>query len=274
MTIDNKKLRGLRSSDNVLLKLNRYKRVELLRSPSHLPFIRKRYSGHSEEDLKKNTRHDYHALAFLKQSFSDVIHTPTVLSWDPEKHEVTMEFLPELASADPIGFHNINATRPFFDRCYSVDNGGEFLDSMRDSVLASPSIVRLIDCGFPLALGFKGDFRDNAGILNGKPIIADIETMCLEPMGLTELVVYGQCFASWKIYPTLKAIICRVPVPIAWQDMTHEQAQAVTSASLELLSLKMAHLPNAIRKLKVFAARWGLSYLLARQFVVSQPTNR
>lgn len=239
-----------------ILKQNEYKCVELCHYDDGKPYIVKRYSGHSEEHLLDNTQYIYDALKFFYREFSSILQTPSPYTICLSRHQVGMEYLPDLPKARLLNFSTLKLAAPFFQRCYEMNNDQGFLRSIRGSVITTPKISALLEMDFPLSLGFKGDLRQNLCLSNGKLILADIDSICLEPLGLSEIELYGELFAATNLFPTIHASIQGIPVPVTFNYLDKSKAAALIEAVFELLELRMKNLPSPIRKLKLMFAKY------------------
>lgn len=237
-----------------ILKQNEYKCVELCRHEDGKPYIVKRYSGHSEENLLDNTQYIHDALDFFYAEFSSILQAPKPHAINLEKHQVEMEYLPDLPTAKLLDFSTLKLADPFFRRCYEMNNDLGFLRSIKGSVAETPKISSLLDVEFPLSLGFKGDLRQNLCLSDGELILADIDSICLEPLGLSEIELYGELFSSTNCIPTILGAIKGFPTPVAFNYLNEDSASTLISAVMELLSIRMKPLTNQARKLKLFFA--------------------
>lgn len=234
-----------------ILKLNEYKCVELCHYEDSIPYITKRYSGHSEENLLDNTQYIYEALKFFHSEFSSIIQTPKPYALDLEKHQVEMEYLPGLPKANLLQLSNLRLADHFFNRCYEIRTDRGFLRSIKGSVVTTPKIALLLEKDFPSSLGFKADLRQNLCLSNESLILADIDSICLEPLGLSELELYGELLASTNFLPTVYSSIRGFPTPVVFKHLNKESAKTLIEATLELLSLRMNNLLSPSKKLKL-----------------------
>ena len=243
-----------------VLKENEYKRVEVVRDTSDELRVVKVFQGQSPEDCLRNARHTHDSLKLLNQQFADVLRSPEVISLDD--NEVTMEYLPDLPSARQFGPEDLPLAAKFFTSCYELEVPVDHLGTIANSVHVTAEIKALINSGFPLRLGFKGDLFENLRLVNHDPMMADSETASLEPLGLSEILLYiflaGDTLTreQWALRcPTMTR-------PIAYAYLSREQCIKLVDAALGYATAGMSSVPHLVRILKLGRARRLLTRLL------------
>lgn len=238
-------------SDRIVLKQNEYKCVELISHGSGTPTITKRYSGHPKPDLDESTRYIYRSLDFFRESFSDILLSPRPLAMDLTCYQVEMEYLSELPNAKLLSLKTLNLANDFFHRCYAIDDDRGFLRTIHGSVTVTPAAQSLLDEGFPMRLGFKGDLGQNLCLEGNRLIFADIDSICLEPLGLSEVVLYAELFARIHSFDNLSLLFRGTPpVPVAFQYLDLKKREQLVNAAIERMSLYITGLPNIVQWLK------------------------
>jgi len=243
-----------------ILKENRYKRVELIHANRSVR-IRKTFAGHSPENLKLNAAHTFKCLQFFQSYFKDEIETPKAIELDELRYAVEMEYMPEFERASRISFQNFGKTRSFFEKCYNIKNFEDFLPSIQHSVLATPKVTKLLQEGFPMRLGFKGDLHDNLRLSKTGLILVDVETTCIEPLGLSELILFLYISLSPR-FATLFSLLKKKCLPVCLSRLTPEQSQRLFDAALELFhDFCLSSLTPAMKSVKISLAHCLLRYL-------------
>lgn len=240
-------------SKKLTLKSNEYKLVEHLAHLEEGDVVVKTFRGHSEENCRRNALHTYDSLVLLKSSFSDVLLSPRALALDA--CAVTMEFLDELPGARQLSSDTLHLAAPFFHRCYKVDVDRDVYWSFEDSVHATPQILELLRSDFPAALGFKGDLYENLREANGTLILADSETASLEPLGLSELILYVYMIAGTFSRRELALRVPKYEIPVAFAYLSTEQRAALVSAALDYCFRRMQRMPTLLRRFKLNRSR-------------------
>ena len=251
---------------NKILKKNEYKCVELHEETDGSRYISKRYSGHPAENLTSNTEYIYSALQFFHERFNEILDCPRPYDVDLEAYQVQMEYLPNLPSASRLTFNNLHLADQFFHKCYAIREGFGFLRTIRNSVVSTPQIEVLLDNGFPLSLGLKGDLRENLCFGGNRLILADIDSIALEPLGLSELLFYIELYASLKMLPKTFTQMLSPPMPIAFQYLDKAEAQQVTVAAQEILTLKMANIARPFRGIKHHVSQTCLNITIEKYY--------
>lgn len=241
------------------LKQNDYKCVELIQNPDREPRIVKRYSGHPEPNLLENTRYIYRALDFFYDAFKDILVSPRPISIDLNRHQVEMEYLPNLQSAKRLTLLTAIRADSFFDRCYEIVDNRGFLRTIHDSVILTPKLNKLLSDDFPVALGFKGDLRENLVSFDDSLILADINSICIEPLGLSELILHAELYASFNLFKTLSASMSGLPFPRAFFLLSKLQREQISHAAVEVVSSKMHQHLQLTRYVKCRIANYFLS---------------
>lgn len=245
-----------------ILKENEYKLVLLHTDQTGAHTVSKTFRGHAPENCRRNAEHTFASLQLLKESFSDVVQSPSPLVLSD--HSVSMEYLADLPAAKQLGFATLAQAEGFFRRCYELQQDLSQLGSIADSVHLTPRTRALLEADFPLALGFKGDLFENLRLGADKPIIADSETASQEPRGLSELILYAFLAAAEVKFPVIKVRLPAAPRPVVFDYLTSTQAQALIDAALEFASEGMRSVPYPIRVLKLKQAQRLLNRLLAQ----------
>ena len=241
------------------LKKNEYKRVERVFSKTGSHVV-KTFLGHSPENCERNARHTFAALTLLKEHFSDVLSSPDVYALDG--CSVTMGFLDELPRARQLDFTTLPAASAFFKRCYEVETNTALIWSIEDSIHATPKILQLMHSNFPIGLGFKGDLFENLRISRDRLMLADSETASVEPLGLSELILYVYLSAGGM---SLRGFNLRKPAcvpPVAFSVLDGKQSRAVLDAALEFCQHNMRSVPGLVRAIKLRRADSMLSAML------------
>ena len=234
-----------------ILKENEYKLVELHNS-ERSRFVAKTFRGHGRDDCLRNAAHTYASLELLNREFANELDTPEVLSL--KDCTVTMRFMSELPNARQFGFAELPLAEAFFRRCYDLPLKTEDLGSLESSVWITEKCLQLMKSGFPLRLGFKGDLYENLRVHNDSVLIADSETACLEPLGLSELSLYI-LISSRPINLFKPQRVDRIARPIAYDYLDNRQIHGLIDAAIEFEGAQMAHLPGPIGEFKLHRAR-------------------
>jgi len=256
-----------------VLKQNEYKCVELHQPSGKPPYISKRYSGQGNEQNRKNTQYIDQALHFFYQEFSSILQTPRPLSADLDRYEVTMEYLPHLPNANRFSLKNLPKAQKFFERCYEIRDDRGFLRTVHDSVMATHAVKELLTTEFPVSLGFKGDLSENLCLGNVGIMLADIDSICLEPLGLSELVLYAERVSSSYLHPILRSVFIPPVAPVAYKHLTEQQSLELGNAALEVIQLTMGSLPLWIQKVKLTMAHHFMLSMISRFYKIVIPAN-
>ncbi|NHN36714.1 hypothetical protein G8764_05345 [Pseudomaricurvus alcaniphilus] len=249
---------------NRILKQNAYKCVKLQTDEEGQRYVSKAYSNQGAEQDRKNTQYIDQALTFFYRNFSTYVRVPEPLAVDLAGCEIRMEYLPNLPLARLLRLSDLSLAKKFFEACYQHNTDADFLRGIEGSVIMTPGLQQLLDSNFPLALGFKGDLSENLVLGGDELILADIDSICLEPLGLSELILYAERFASIWLYPTLRSLLVAPPTPVAFQFLNKSQAQALIEATLEVLNDRMSHVRGPLKSIKRSLAGLMLNRTLAR----------
>lgn len=245
-----------------VLKKNAYKCVTLVSDDSGHPVVTKAYSNQGAEQDRENTRYIDQALTFFYDNFSNCVVIPKPLGVDLEKSEIQMEYLPNLPKAKYLRLPELVLAQPFFHACYQQQSDAGFLRGIKDSVIMNPELQQLLDSDFPQTLGFKGDLSENLVKGGDELILADIDSICLEPLGLSELIIYADHFSSSWLLPALGAWITAPPAPVAFEYLNRSQAENLINAALAVLTDRMKRVRQPLKALKYNLARMMLYRLL------------
>ena len=261
------------SSDVIprVLKENRYKRVRLIYDGQE-PVIEKSFLAFTRERRSRNARYLFEALTWFHREFSQTLTVPAPIRIDADAGAVCMEYLDDLPTASRLNPGTLQRAKEFFEHCYSIRDKRGVLRDVAGSVIVTPSIQKLIDEGFPQALGFKGDLRENLVIGRGL-ILADIDSIALEPLGLSELVLYAGITSSLSPKSLLRPLARSLPVPVAYQYLLREQACAINAVAVALIEASMAEMSAIIRSCKVYRAQSVLEKLVARHYRGPTPAD-
>jgi hypothetical protein len=238
-----------------LLKLNQYKRVALVHDPGALPCVVKSFGGHTAEDCRENALHTYRSLQLMRARFAHVLRSPAPLDLDLDDCSVRMEYLSDLPAARQLRLTDIPSLSGFFATCYELEQDIGYLGSIRDSVHLTDSTRQLIESGFPMRLGFKGDLYQNLRVGERGLLLADTETASVEPLGLSELVLYIFLASSLRSPARFRRRVAKSMRPVAFGYLSDAQCRDLIEAALELAETGMQHVPNPIRAAKLFIAR-------------------
>ncbi len=243
-----------------VLKENEYKRVEVIRNDADELRVVKIFQGQTPENCLRNARHTHDSLELLNQQFADVLRSPKVYGLDG--NAVTMEYLPDLPDARQFGPGDLPLAAEFFAACYKLEVPVDHLGTIANSVHVTREIKDLINAGFPLRLGFKGDLFENLRLADTNPMMADSETASLEPLGLSELLLY--IFLAGDSL-TRENLAFRCPTmtrPVAYTYLSREQCIELTTAALSYAAQGMSGVPQLVRALKLSRAKRLLMRLL------------
>ncbi len=225
-----------------LLKSTSYVRIELRSDQGGDLHVSKKYKAHSATDRKSNAAYSYMALELFKERFCDVLISPEPIFDGAEEDEILMEYLPDLPTAERLDFRVLPIARPFFERCYSLESCLQPVETMYDSVLSTPGLKSMIDSGWPLRLGLKGDLYENLRHSNKGIILADVEGLAYEPYGLSELVLHANLCASLGGYERVLRY-SKSMCPVAFRGLSSEQAAEICLAAEELFYNNMKAVP-------------------------------
>lgn len=248
---------------NKILKQNEYKCVRLKQNTHGELFVSKSYSNQGKEQDIENTRYIDQALRFFYENFSDKVRVPRPISVDLDACEISMEYLPNLPTAKRLRLSELSIATPFFRACYQHRGDSGFLRGIDTSVIMTPGLKRMLEQGFPLSLGFKGDLSENLVIGDGELILADIDSICLEPLGLSELILYADQLASSKLYPAIRASLLPPRKPVAFEFIKPDQAEMLINATIEVLNNRMGDTSTLIKIIKLRTAKALLTQLLS-----------
>ena len=242
----------IESSHRSILKQNKYKLVELIQKANGSGYVIKTFRGHPEHFLRKNAHHTFQSLSFLRTAFGNCVWSPMPLAWNPEKFTVQMEYIPELVGARSLSLKEAKRTFPFFERCYQINVPIDFLPSIMNSVLLTNAVRNLMEKGFPLCLGFKGDLYENLLLSKDSLIIADVETMCVEPLGLSELVLYCNFYASSEFFQILRIFLSTPIIPIVSRFLAPQQLREINKVAIDFFARNyLKNIPRPIRHMKM-----------------------
>ncbi len=248
----------------MVLKKNKYKTIELIQREGGESYIEKTFSGHLPSDCRRNAEHTFLALNLLRKQFSDLLLFPKPLGWDSKNFSVQMEFLPDLDQALPISISTIHRTFKFFERCYHINSDCGFLPHILKSVHLTNRVNDLIHSDFPLCLGFKGDLQGNLNLLEDGLVLADVETACMEPMGLSETILYIDIlFSHYSLGMLL--LLWKVPAtPVAFRFLSPSNIENIIEAAIEFfVKTKMKEQSSLLRICKEKIARRFLRRFLS-----------
>ncbi len=243
-----------------VLKENDYKRVVLYVDAAGRKTIGKRYAHHAPEHLAANTRYVADVLAFFRREFSNVATIPQCFGMDLEQFEVSIEFLPTLPDARVLNKRTFALAAPFFERCYEIRDDRGFLRPMSGSIYYTEAMQQLIDSGFPLALGMKGDLWQNLCIANGELLLADIDSAALEPLGLSELIMTAEIAASFRTENF--NFQGHAVHPVCFRHLSRSQGARLITIALEIFDLRLTGGTAPTRSIKRRVATRKLKKLL------------
>lgn len=243
-----------------VLKENDYKRVTLYVDAAGRKRIGKRYTHHKPEHLAANTRYVADALAFFRREFSGIATIPQCYDVDLEQYEVSIEFLPALPTARVLNKRTFTLAAPFFERCYEIRDDRGFLRPMSGSIYYTDTMKQLIDSGFPLALGMKGDLWQNLVHADGELLLADIDSAALEPLGLSELIMVAEIAASFRAENfNFQGRSIR---PVCFRHLSRSQGARLNTVALEIFDLRLIGGTGLSRRIKRGVATRKLNKLL------------
>ncbi len=246
------------------LKLNKYKRVCLGEDRDGRKFITKSYSGHPEKYSKINTQYVHETLSFFHREFAGILVVPTPYGIDVEKHTVFMEYINILPTAKLLNKRTLGHAESFFKKCYSIRDDQGFLRSISDSVYFVEPIQTMLNTGFPISLGLKGDLWQNLTLAGRKLILADLDSAALEPLGLSELIMYCEIAASFQ--PKNLMVSSEKITPVCFQYLERDAAVQVSEAAQEIFRIRMQHLPRIVAAVKLTFARRFLADAMQHYF--------
>lgn len=249
-----------------ILKKNDFKIVKLHKNDKQWT-VEKSFTAFSVEQQRKNAQYLYDALLWFYQEFHSIITIPKVERIDLDKRAVFMEYLADLPSASRMSFRSIVKAKTFFDHCYQIHDYQGFLRDTHGSIAATPCVQVLLDGRFPVSLGFKGDLRENLVIgCSGEVILADIDSIALEPLGLSELALYAELISSFSPHNLLSSFFYSLPAPVAYFYLNKLQASQLNTAAVELISINMRNLSSLTRAIKIKRALSLLERLAWRHY--------
>jgi hypothetical protein len=243
-----------------VLKENDYKSVTLTVDASGRKTITKRYAHHKPEHLAANTRYVADVLAFFRREFSGIATIPQCFGVDLEQFEVSIEFIPALPDARVLNKRTFALAAPFFERCYEIRDDRGFLRPMSGSIYYTEAMRQLIDSGFPLALGMKGDLWQNLCLANGELILADIDSAALEPLGLSELIMTAEIAASFRTENF--NFQGKSAHPVCFRHLSRSQGAGLITIALEIFDLRLTGGTALTRSIKRRVATHKLKKLL------------
>ena len=235
---------------NHILKKNDYKCVTLEQDDSGQHFVTKAYSNQGPEQDRQNAQYISQSLSFFYQNFSNTVRVPELISTDLDNCKISMEYLPDLPTAKRLRLADLPLARDFFQACYQQTSDAGFLRDIADSVIINPDIQVLLNSDFPLTLGFRGDLSENLVLGDNQLILADIDSIGLEPLGLSELILYAERFGSTWLHPAVLSLLAPPPTPVAFAFLNRNQAQNLIEAALAVLSNRMNRVPRLLRNVK------------------------
>lgn len=241
-----------------VFKENLYKKVSLMQDSSDRLFIAKRYQGHKADHCALNVEYAYQTLRAFNQCFEGIANVPIAYGFSLKEQAVYLEFLPELTSASIFSLHNFHATERFFRRCYEASDLS-YLRSIKESIYHSHLIQKWISEEKPLSLGLKGDLWQNLCLSDeGELIIADVDSAALEPLGLSEMVMLAEMYASFSFKNITAYLKPNHVPPYCCYYLRKPDALLLIEATLEFFNARMLHLSPAIRHTKSYLAERSL----------------
>lgn len=255
MNLMQKTTPGKNAARERVLKFNRYKRVVLAHDGKGRPFVVKTFSGHDIEDCRRNALHTYRSLQLLRSDFGNVLRSPAPLDLDLDKCSVRMDYLPDLPAARQLCLADIPRLSAFFIKCYELGQGIEYLGSIRNSVHLTDKARGLIDSGFPMRLGFKGDLYENLRISDSRLLLADTEAASVEPLGMSELVLHIFLASSLRSLAWVGRGARKYERPIAFDYLSQQQSTDLIEAAMQYARIGMQKVPAPLRAAKRIIAR-------------------
>ena len=246
-----------------ILKKNEFKTVRLHTCDERW-LVEKTFTAFSSEQQRNNAQYLYDALVWFHEEFLPIIRVPEPVKVDLINNSVYMTYLDDLPKAAHISAGTLTKTKRFFERCYEIRGDHGFLRDMQGSVVVTPLVQTLLDNNFPLRLGFKGDLRENLVIGSQGVILADIDSIALEPLGLSEVALYAELACSFSPQILFAGLFYRLPVPVAYQHLDEKHARQLNTAAVELIAMTMRALPPSVRTFKLRRAASVLARLVKR----------
>lgn len=254
-----------------VLKVNEYKRVVLVHdTDARSCWVAKSFTGHALEDCRRNALHTFRSLQLMKAEFAPVLRSPEPLDLSLDDCSVRMEYLGDLPAARQLCLADVPALASFFSTCYELGSDIGYLGSIRESVHLTERVKRLIDSGFPMRLGFKGDLYENLRVGDGRLMLADTETASLEPLGLSELVLYVFMASSFRSPSDIGRSLAMNMQPVAFRFLSSVQCEDLIEAAIEFAEANFRHVPAPIRAIK----SWIAGRLLYRAVAVGRARDQ
>lgn len=169
------------------LKLSEYKDVFQVSSPDGTKHIVKTFKGWAKVHCHNNAKYTLNAIQLLSSHLT-CARLPAWAELSEDDVSVRMELLSELFAGKLIFANNYVYFRQFFSEIYRIPNTHSWIKDIRESQVISEAIRNAIPAEQPMAIGFKGDAWGNVLLSKNALVLADVEDICLEPLGFSEVI--------------------------------------------------------------------------------------
>ncbi|MCT8125625.1 hypothetical protein H1D31_06250 [Alishewanella sp. BS5-314] len=249
-----------------VLKLSQYKDVYQIPGENGKPFILKRFKGWAKIHCYNNASYTLHALTLLSGTLSSAT-VPTWAELGEDDVSVRMEFLPGLATGRPVFPADYQFYHRFFSELYQLPSIPEWVKNIRSSQVIPAQILSRIPDTQPMALGFKGDAWQNLLLQEQHLVLADVEDLCLEPLGLSEFVAILDMTtaATSGNFRALSGLFALQQIKPAFANqLTIAQATLVIEMARQIWETRLVHCGSIRKWFKVKIADWLVVKLLAK----------
>lgn len=216
-----------------VLKRNDYKVVRLLCDRDGHRFIAKRYCGHGPEQQRVNTQYAFDVLDFFHKRFGDFMVIPAPLGIDLSQSEFYLEYVPALAEPKLLNLKTVALSGDFFRTCYSIDLKEFDFRPIEQSKLFNARIGALLQQGFPLSVGLKGDLWQNLNLDGEQLLLSDIDSVSQEPLGFSEFVLYIELLSRLNLDNLRYVFGTKQAQPVALGYLGAERAIALAEVVFE-----------------------------------------
>lgn len=214
--------------DAKALKLSHYKDVFRVTAPDGSHHIVKTFKGWAKIHCHNNAKYTLQAIQLLSAELSGV-RLPSWVALDDDDVSVRMELLPELRKGKEVYPPQYKAYHHFFTELYQI-NAPDWVKDIRQSKVIAEEVLAAIPSDQPMALGFKGDAWGNVLLSRDTLVLADVEDICIEPLGFSEVIALLEmttAATSGKPQALFGLFSLRSVQPAFIHFLTTSQAQSV-----------------------------------------------
>lgn len=172
--------------DAKALKLSHYKDVFRVTAPDGSYHIVKTFKGWAKIHCHNNAKYTLQAIQLLTSELS-CVRLPSWVALGDDDVSVRMELLPELRKGKEVYPLQYDVYHRFFSELYQI-HAPEWVKDIHQSKVISEEVLAAIPSDQPMALGFKGDAWGNVLLSRGTLVLADVEDICMEPLGFSEVI--------------------------------------------------------------------------------------